>query len=344
MPRTRKIRPNLYVNWVVARESSQTKIDDKDKQLIRFLGTNSRISYQELGRKLRMSKVAVFKRINNLEKKRVILGYTCFIDFQRLGFDIFQLGIKLNGSPEEKTGYLQHISKNKFISQIITFSHSKWDFLIRFFAITENIGGLLEYFSHPLAEKFDLFNVEEMNFKKSVEIARTKQGHLQIDLTDLNILHSLAHNSKEPIYVIANKLGLSAKTVQDRIKKLIQKKILLSLITEDNPLYSGNEAFMGVITCKDRKKHVEITNRLNRLESSRGCLINLQWPDIFTFHVVENFEQLAEIELQIRNNNTKECEFLKIHEQSYYHFFPEGIYNQLKQLDTLSHSIQHRKN
>lgn len=51
-------------------------IDGKDKQLIALLSTNSRESTANLARKLGMSRTTVTNRIERLEKRGVISGYT----------------------------------------------------------------------------------------------------------------------------------------------------------------------------------------------------------------------------------------------------------------------------
>jgi len=51
-------------------------IDGKDKQLIALLSANSRESTANLARMLGMSRTTVTSRIERLEKKGVITGYT----------------------------------------------------------------------------------------------------------------------------------------------------------------------------------------------------------------------------------------------------------------------------
>ena len=53
-------------------------MDEKDRQLLRIMRGNARISYQELGNALGISRVAAKKRVLKLEKEGVIRGYnTC---------------------------------------------------------------------------------------------------------------------------------------------------------------------------------------------------------------------------------------------------------------------------
>lgn len=51
-------------------------IDGKDKELIALLSTNSRATTANLARKLGMSRTTVTSRIERLEKRNIITGYT----------------------------------------------------------------------------------------------------------------------------------------------------------------------------------------------------------------------------------------------------------------------------
>ncbi len=53
-------------------------MDDLDRQILRIMRGNARISFQELGDKLGMSRVGAKKRVLKLEKEGIIRGYnTC---------------------------------------------------------------------------------------------------------------------------------------------------------------------------------------------------------------------------------------------------------------------------
>ena len=50
-------------------------MDGKDELILELIGENARISYQELGEALDMSRVAAKKRVMKLEKEGIIRGY-----------------------------------------------------------------------------------------------------------------------------------------------------------------------------------------------------------------------------------------------------------------------------
>ncbi|MEM3833633.1 MAG: Lrp/AsnC family transcriptional regulator [Thermoprotei archaeon] len=62
------------------------KMDDKDKIIIEMLMKNARISLAEIAEALKISDVAVSKRIKKLEENGIIKGYTAIVNHIKLGY------------------------------------------------------------------------------------------------------------------------------------------------------------------------------------------------------------------------------------------------------------------
>ena len=60
-------------------------LDALDRQIVQLLIENARSSYSEIGQKIGISRVAVKMRIQALEQRGVIEGYTVIVNPQRLG-------------------------------------------------------------------------------------------------------------------------------------------------------------------------------------------------------------------------------------------------------------------
>lgn len=69
-------------------KSSQTKIDGVDIQIIKALEENSRLSMRKLARKVGLTAIVVRKRVENLEKKGVVVGYIPLVDPVKLGYNV----------------------------------------------------------------------------------------------------------------------------------------------------------------------------------------------------------------------------------------------------------------
>ena len=60
-------------------------LDEIDRKMLDLLTQNARYTYSELGERLGLSRVAIKNRMDALEQRGVIEGYTVIVNPQRLG-------------------------------------------------------------------------------------------------------------------------------------------------------------------------------------------------------------------------------------------------------------------
>ncbi len=92
-------------------------MDGTDKKILDLIKGNARMSYQEIGNKLGMSRVAAKKRIDKLEKTGIIRGYNTYIkrdDEITMLFDI----ITADGSFDKVLRYVA--TRTAYVRQIFT--------------------------------------------------------------------------------------------------------------------------------------------------------------------------------------------------------------------------------
>jgi len=63
-------------------------IDDRDRQILNILLENSKLSYREIGQKVKLSAVTIMNRIKELEKNKIIKAYTAELDYEKLDYDV----------------------------------------------------------------------------------------------------------------------------------------------------------------------------------------------------------------------------------------------------------------
>ncbi|MBN2423211.1 Lrp/AsnC family transcriptional regulator [Candidatus Woesearchaeota archaeon] len=63
------------------------KISRLDKKILNILLKNSRLSYRQIAKILKVSPATVMQHIKELEKNKVIRGYTADISFYKLGYE-----------------------------------------------------------------------------------------------------------------------------------------------------------------------------------------------------------------------------------------------------------------
>ena len=92
-------------------------MDGKDKRLLDLIKGNARMSYQEIGNELGISRVAAKKRVERLEKAGIIRGYNTYI---KKDDDITML-IDIITTPEGFDRVLEYVAtRTVYVRQIYT--------------------------------------------------------------------------------------------------------------------------------------------------------------------------------------------------------------------------------
>lgn len=89
-------------------------IDDKDKMIIEILMRNARTSLAEIAEILKISDVAVSKRIKKLEENGIIKGYTAIVDPIKLGYSSVAI-IGIDVEPERLLEVLRLLREKDYI-------------------------------------------------------------------------------------------------------------------------------------------------------------------------------------------------------------------------------------
>ena len=63
-------------------------LDKKDIRILNLLAENSRLSYRQMAKRLRLAVATVINRVRKLEKEKVIKSYSVMIDHDKVGYDI----------------------------------------------------------------------------------------------------------------------------------------------------------------------------------------------------------------------------------------------------------------
>ncbi len=322
-------------NKEVTIDSNLKNIKKRDIKLLSLLAENSRGSLKELGKGMRLSKVAVYNKIKSLEKQRIILDYTISIDFTKLGFEYFQFGIKTNMTLQEKEDYIEKLKKMDFVIGIFQFSGQPWDFLIWGLTQRENFNENYDKIAENKIGKIQVFEISKgfaINSQKEYfKIFDSKNEKISLSKNEVNLLWELSKNSRIKIVDLSSKLKLSSKTIISLIKKLNQKKIITSYMTRVNPKIFGSEEYLLMVDTRKRKDQENILKNLVKIHSTGGIL-NIQNPNIFSFHTISSLKELQEIENSLEKNeeNILSYDFIKINKNVKYITFPRYVYDCLK--------------
>ncbi|MEK6937524.1 MAG: Lrp/AsnC family transcriptional regulator [Nanoarchaeota archaeon] len=77
-------------------ESKDLNLDQIDVEILRLLANNARMNVLEMAKKIKSTARIVAYRIKDLEKKRIILGYSISVDYEKLSKQFFKANIFFN--------------------------------------------------------------------------------------------------------------------------------------------------------------------------------------------------------------------------------------------------------
>ena len=63
-------------------------MDDLDRNILNLLLKDGRLSHEQIGKEIHLSRPAVFERVKRLEAKGVIKGYSARIDWEAMGLPL----------------------------------------------------------------------------------------------------------------------------------------------------------------------------------------------------------------------------------------------------------------
>ena len=109
------------------KRSKEIKLDKKDLEILKILSNNSRVEYQEISKKLNMTANAIKYRIKNLENSGIIKGYTISINKRRLGYEFYNLQLKVteNKKEEELRKFLKNNKHSIYLYKYL--GNENWD-------------------------------------------------------------------------------------------------------------------------------------------------------------------------------------------------------------------------
>lgn len=217
------------------------KLDKKDRQILYQLDLNSRQNYNQIAKKVKLSREVVQYRIRQLEKAGVIRGYQTLIDVTRLGYLNCRFFIKFQkDSPEEENTIIEYYKKHPrfwWVDSIDGFRDlglACWvKNIYEFFDIKEDLvkrfGKFIYDLNIAIYSKFYIFKRAYLIDKKSddeeMKILFSPEKS-EYDDKDREILRLITPNARMTSVEISKKTKISLSNVNYRIKKMINNGII----------------------------------------------------------------------------------------------------------------------
>ena len=218
------------------------KLDVKDRKILYELDINSRQSFRSIGRKVGLSKDVVAARVKKLQEKGVIKDFVTIFDYLKLGYTALRFYLKFQ--------YITPEIRNEIIAYFVNYENctvvnsleGSYDLII--LILVKNVTNFYSFWQKTLDKYGDYFAervysnyVGESIYKKSFLLDEIEdktriisiRSYQKVDFDDLDfqIIKILSHNSRIPTIEIANELGLNARSINNRITKLIKSGLII---------------------------------------------------------------------------------------------------------------------
>ena len=220
-------------------------MDKFNIKILKEIENNVKLSSNQIGKKISRSQQFVDYRIKLLkeEKPDPVFTNQVIINPYKLNMRSFFLFIKLD-KLKDSPDFLEKLKKKKNVNWIIKCGYD-FDWVIML--TVKNVNELYDFITNILSIKkihdFDLREINKFDMMKHKYITNNT-GVIEnsvlidsenIDELDKKLLSILSENCEEKLINIANKLEVTYKTVQVRIKNLEEKGIISGYRTFINP-------------------------------------------------------------------------------------------------------------
>jgi DNA-binding Lrp family transcriptional regulator len=197
-------------------------MDETDLRICGLLNTNSRIPFRDLAEKLDISVQAVHKRVKALTDTGVLRLFTANISLKSLN------AVPAAISGHTKAASADDVAKGLGKNDSSAIVHVSGDFL-SIMVLLRSIGELDHYVEfikkEARMEDLSIFLPSAMGFT-NLEKQNIPKEDLELTPLDYRIILSLHKDSRKELIDIAKELGLSAKTVKRRLKRMIDAGVI----------------------------------------------------------------------------------------------------------------------
>lgn len=222
-------------------QKERINLDRKDKQLLDLLYLNSRESFVQLGKKLKLSSASVERRLRQLQDAGIITLLFADVNFAKLGLKSYRIYMKFDVMDEQ--------TEHELLKFFETYSRTVWgvicegeyDVLIRFiakdeFEVQKVIELVLKKFGTKITEKTVITTTYQnyLSWNRVFETERRAAFPVErmdksenFDKVDMKILSALYENARTTTVEIAKKVGLSPDAIQYRLRKLNETGLIL---------------------------------------------------------------------------------------------------------------------
>lgn len=203
----------------------EVKVDKKDEKILLLLSSDSRISIQQIAKKLQLSRDVAGYRIKKLVEKGVISKFTLNLKYSDFFYTRFVILLQLREMPNEKENELHKFFLDyKEIVEVVSY-FDKWDYQLIFQCkdiriLDSMINSFNKVFSSYVLDQEVMYLTTDFTAPKSSE---------RFDSKDVELLKALLANSRMSAVELGQKTDLSSDAILYRLKKYSDMKFTIEI-------------------------------------------------------------------------------------------------------------------
>ncbi len=288
----------------------ETALDLQDRKILYELDRNSRMTFKELGKRLRISKETAAFRVKRLVKDGYIKNFITTIHTSRLNRFYYKLFYKFHRTtPAIDADIVKFISGYKSTAYFASLE-GRYD--LAFLLLSKNFHDLYKFLV-PFREKFGGYILEQeiltltsthrfnfrFFFEGEAELMHTKYPEEikepEIDEVDYEIISNLAKNSRVPLIELAKITKTETNVVKYRIKKLLKSGILGSNVLDVDFERFGMQQIQVDFTLKDHSVTRKLIDFVAQSPAATFATITLGKYDLAIELAVRDTKELRKI-------------------------------------------------
>lgn len=199
-------------------------MDDLDRRLVVLIGSNPRIHIRELAKALGISKQAVHRRMQVLTQSGVIKGSIAGISISYL--DAVPVAISGSSKTASVEETLDRLGESELTRRAVV-AGGNYFYVVGFLRDISELDSYVAFvtrtaeMSEPLVGIYCLDDGFMPSYSVDGGGGGPKKSFRELSPLDLKIIASLKDNARRPAAEIADKVGVSAKTVRRHLDSMI---------------------------------------------------------------------------------------------------------------------------
>ena len=301
-----------------------------DKKLLSELYWNCRQTNTQLGKKLHTSKQVIAYRIEQLEKKEILLSYHALIDWRKLGYNSIRVYLKLhNMNPRIEKEIHQRIKEDPLFMWSIKFEGEfdlafyvwvksipefakKWgEFLRRYrkYILRQEIYESVNMVNYPLKPFSDRYLAEEK--------IQGEEGFVEYDKIDYEILKALTEDARISLIDLAERIKMTPKAALYRLKNLEKNGVLLGYNALINTNKLGYYFYKIDFYLKDTSKLSEMNDFAKNHKEIIYRMTTIGGPDFEIEVLVKDVVEMKNIINEVVHKFSESVDFYRFHRFDY---------------------------